>query len=102
MLNTSWVRLNGPALKLVLLWNGTLTRSAMGLLMPHLMTRRYEPHSVLEADAARHGADPVLVYKAQRRSRKDRMTKAGPIELTFDTEQKMTGLEIIGRHVRRQ
>jgi hypothetical protein len=39
--------------------------------------------------------DPVLVYKAQRRSREDRMTKAGPIELTFDTEHKMTGLEII-------
>src|SRR5215831_1551773 len=26
----SWVRLNGPALKFVLLWNGRLTRSAIG------------------------------------------------------------------------
>src|SRR5262245_22354530 len=30
MLSTSWVRLNGPALKFVLLWKGTLTRSAIG------------------------------------------------------------------------
>src|SRR5215468_6441970 len=29
MFNTSCVRLNGPPLKLVLLWNGTLTRSAI-------------------------------------------------------------------------
>jgi len=32
MLSTSWVRLNGPALKFVLLWKGTLTRSANRVL----------------------------------------------------------------------
>src|SRR5215471_6627692 len=30
MLSTSWVRLNGALLKLVLLWNGRLTISAIG------------------------------------------------------------------------
>jgi hypothetical protein len=55
----------------------------------------YEPSVIHEAHAAPHGANPVLIHKTQRGSRKAAMTKGGPVEITLDAEQKVTGLHII-------
>jgi hypothetical protein len=53
MLSMSCVRLNGPTWKLVLFWNGTLTRSRSGFVMPWLGLRWTHLKSLLKSSTRR-------------------------------------------------
>src|SRR5215471_5078163 len=54
-----------------------------------------QPEVVDEADAASHGADPVLAHGAECRRRQRGMPETRAVEITLDSEQEMVGLKVV-------
>src|SRR5215472_8958738 len=55
----------------------------------------HEPLVLDHANAGRRGPNPVLTDRAEGRKRQRRMIESGPVKITFDAKQKVTGLNVI-------
>src|SRR5262249_8098046 len=56
-----------------------------------------KPTIVHEADAACHCPNPVLAHHAEGRCRKRGATETRPIEITFNTKQEVTRLNVVAK-----
>src|SRR5215472_8300556 len=54
-----------------------------------------KPLILHHANTSRRSPNPVLTDRAEGRKRQRRMIESGPVKITFDAKQKVTGLNVI-------